>query len=188
MTDYRKILDYFYPENDKLRKILVTHSKGVTQLALQVADRHQELNADIDTIEAGAMLHDIGIKYCDAPGICCLGIEHYIRHGILGAAMLRNNAEKLSISTEEAEILARICERHTGTGLTVQQIITQNLPLPHINLVPETIEEKIICYADKFFSKTHPERQKSYEEALRSLRKFGEEGLEIFTEWHKQFG
>jgi uncharacterized protein len=54
-------------------------------------------------------------------------------------------------------------------------------------LEPETWEEKIICYADKFFSKTKLDREKTYEEARQSLLKFGEEGVKKFEEWHKRF-
>ena len=46
-------------------------------------------------------------------------------------------------------------KRHTGAGLTKKEIIEQELPLPQQDFLPETTEEKLICYADKFFSKTH---------------------------------
>ena len=82
---------------------------------------------------------------------------------------------------------ARVCERHTGAGLTLDEIVSRNLPLPHRSFLPETTEEILICYADKFFSKTHPDREKTIELAERSLMKFGEEGLQRFREWHKLF-
>ena len=124
------------------------------------------------------MLHDIGICRCDAPGIQCFGHEPYIRHGLIGGEMLR--AEGLPRH-------ARVCERHTGAGLTKAEIIRQSLPLPHQDFLPETMEEQVICYADKFYSKTHPEREKSYETARKSLEKFGEDGLRRFTAWHDLF-
>lgn len=83
---------------------------------------------------------------------------------------------------------ARVCERHTGAGLSLDDIVRQGLPLPHQSLLPETLEEQLICYADKFFSKSHPEREKTIEQAERSLAKFGEEGLERFREWVRLFG
>ena len=49
------------------------------------------------------------------------------------------------------------------------------------------MEEKVICYADKFFSKTHPEVEKTIEQAEQSLKRFGEEGLERFKGWEKLF-
>jgi uncharacterized protein len=82
---------------------------------------------------------------------------------------------------------ARVAERHTGTGLTRQNILQQALPLPPDDYVPETLEEQIICYADKFYSKTKLDEEKTFERALASLRKFGEDGLRIFEDWKCRF-
>jgi uncharacterized protein len=82
---------------------------------------------------------------------------------------------------------ALVCERHTGTGLTLQQIVAQELPLPHRDMQPVSIEEQIICFADKFFSKTKLEREKTVEQARRSLEKFGAEGLVKFDAWCERF-
>ena len=125
------------------------------------------------------MLHDIGIFKCDAAGIQCFGTEPYICHGRIGAELLRS---------EGFPRHARVCERHTGAGITKAQIIAQNLPLPQQDFLPETMEEKVICYADKFFSKTHIDREKTIEQAEKSLSKFGEEGVLRFREWEKCFG
>ena len=124
------------------------------------------------------MLHDIGIFKCDAAGIQCFGTEPYICHGRIGAELLRS---------EGFPRHARVCERHTGAGITKAQIIVQNLPLPQQDFLPETMEEKVICYADKFFSKTHLDREKTIEQAEKSLSKFGEEGVLRFREWEKCF-
>lgn len=125
------------------------------------------------------MLHDIGIFKCDAAGIQCFGTEPYICHGRIGAELLRS---------EGFPRHARVCERHTGAGITKVQIIAQNLPLSQQDFLPETMEEKVICYADKFFSKTHLDREKTIEQAEKSLSKFGEEGVLRFREWEKCFG
>ena len=82
---------------------------------------------------------------------------------------------------------ALVCERHTGTGLTLQQIIEQGLPLPHRDMQPVSIEEQIICFADKFFSKTRLDTEKTVEQARRSLEKFGTEGLKKFDAWCGMF-
>ena len=125
------------------------------------------------------MLHDIGIFKCDAAGIQCFGTEPYICHGRIGAELLRS---------EGFPRHARVCERHTGAGITKAQVIVQNLPLPQQDFLPETMEEKVICYADKFFSKTHIDREKTIEQAEKSLSKFGDEGVLRFREWEKCFG
>lgn len=161
-----------------LRHILLAHSRSVADKALEIARRHPELGVDEQFVEEAALLHDIGIVGVDAPGIACYGTEPYIRHGVIGAEMLR---------CEGLERHARVCERHTGTGLTLEQIVAQGLPLPHQDLQPQTIEEQIICFADKFFSKTRLDTEKSVEQARRSLEKFGTDGLEKFDVWCEQF-
>ena len=176
---YQQIIDKYYGGCGALRHILLVHSQSVAQLALQIADRHPELHIDRDFVLEAAMLHDIGIVRVDAPGIECHGTEPYIRHGICGAEMLR--AEGLP------ERYARVCERHTGAGLTLDDIVSQNLPLPHHDLLPETTEEKLICYADKFFSKTHLERRKTIEQAEKSLAKFGGDTLARFRAMREMF-
>jgi uncharacterized protein len=164
--------------NEPLEQILLRHSTDVARRALKIAKAHPELKADETLLWEAAMLHDIGIVRVDAPSIYCYGSEPYIRHGILGAEILRG---------EGLPLHARIAERHTGTGLTAFEIERQNLPLPHQDFTPESIEEQIICYADKFYSKSHPEREKTIEQAAKSLMKFGEEGVIRFRMWVERF-
>lgn len=180
--NFQQIINHYYVPG-KLREILMVHSRKVADKAMKACNKPEM----IPFIEAAAMLHDIGIIRCDAAGIACYGTEPYICHGRIGAQMLREDAHLFGLSQKEIEPYARVCERHTGAGLTKQQIISQSLPLPHEDFLPETLEEQIICYADKFFSKTHPEIEKSYEQALKSIEKFGEEGAERFKKWHKEF-
>ncbi len=172
------IIEKHYPEDNDLRRLLLRHSRDVAQKALDIARRHPELHLDDKFIEEGAMLHDIGICMTDAPGIHCHGSDPYIRHGVDGAAMLR---------AEGMERHARVCERHTGAGITQRQVEEQRLPLPLADYTPETMEEQVICYADKFFSKSHPDRVRTVDEAAKSLRKFGEEGVARFMRWAAMF-
>lgn len=175
--DYQQIINKYYPDNE-LKNILLVHSRHVAIKALSIVDRHPELNADRLFVEEAAMLHDIGIIRCNAPDIQCYGTEPYICHGTIGAEMLR---------AEGFPLHARVCERHTGAGLSLNEIISQNLPIPHRDLLPESIEEQIICYADKFFSKTRLYKEKTLEQAIRSLSKFGEEGVARFVKWSEIF-
>lgn len=177
--NYQAIIDKYYPTENELKHILMVHSRQVTDKALDIVDRHPELDADREFVEEAAMLHDIGIFRCDAAGIQCFGTEPYICHGTIGADLLR---------AEGFPRHARVCERHTGAGLSLQEIIVQNLPVPHHDLLPETIEEQIICYADKFFSKTKLNQEKTLEQAVRSLMKFGDEGVSRFVKWSEIFG
>jgi uncharacterized protein len=176
--DYQSIIDKYYADDNQLRHILLTHSRAVADFALRVADRHPELHIDRQFVEEAAMLHDIGIFRCDAQGICCHGTEPYICHGRIGALLLREEGYPRH---------ARVCERHTGAGLTLDDIVTQQLPLPRQSFLPETIEERLICYADKFFSKTRLDREKTFEQAVGSLMKFGAAGVDRFRQWHQIF-
>lgn len=188
VLDYKTIINEYYPEGTTLRDILIVHSRRVADKALAI---HRSLQpqheADASTIEAAAMLHDIGIFLCDAAGIECYGTEPYICHGTLGAKLLRANAHRWGYTAESIEPFARVCERHTGAGLTAADITRQNLPLPAQNLLPETYLEKLICYADKFFSKTHPDREKPLDRVLLSMQKFGSDSYERFLLLHQQF-
>jgi uncharacterized protein len=80
-----------------------------------------------------------------------------------------------------------VAERHTGTGLTRQEIVRQQLPLPPQDFIPETLEEQIVCYADKFYSKSRPERVLTVAEAAQSLEKFGADGVRKFLDWATRF-
>lgn len=176
--DYQKIIDKYYPEENELRHILLTHSQSVAHKALQIVSFHPEFELDEKFIEEAAMLHDIGIIRCYAPSIQCFGTNPYICHGRLGAEILR---------AEGFPDHARVCERHTGAGLSKDDIVRQSLPLPHEDFQPETMAEKLICYADKFYSKTRLDKEKTFEEAEKSIAKFGDEGLTRFRNWRKIF-
>jgi uncharacterized protein len=50
-----------------------------------------------------------------------------------------------------------------------------------------SLEEQVICFADKFFSKTRLDQEKSIERALKSISKYGEEGVNRFNDWCERF-
>lgn len=162
------VIDVFYPAGP-LRDLLLKHSTQVRDKALEIA-KNSGLDLDLDLVFAGAMLHDIGIIACDAPGILCTGSEPYIAHGVIGARMLREYAAAHGL---DLEAFAAICEHHTGSGITVSEVRAQQLPIPEKDYLPLSLEEKAICLADKFFSKSGEMREKSPEKARASLQKFG---------------
>lgn len=178
MIDTEEIIHRHCAGNSELEQLLLQHSRDVARRALQVADRHPELGLNREFLQEAAMLHDIGITLVDALGIHCHGTEPYIRHGLMGGKILRQ---------EGLPMHARVAERHTGTGITREAIEKQGLPLPLVDYVPETLEEQVVCYADKFFSKSHPEHEKTFDEALRSLWKFGPECVATMERWREQF-
>ena len=179
--DPLQMIDRFYPDGDPAKAILCKHSTQVMEKALAILDASPwAALLDRELIRAGALLHDIGIRKCHAPDIGCNGKLPYIAHGIAGAAMLR----KLD---PELEKIARICERHTGTGLSAAEIKKRGIPLPERDLMPETPEEKLVCLADKFFSKSAEMKEKSLPDIRRSMAKFGSENVARFDDLCKMF-
>ena len=177
--DYQSIIDKYYPSENELRRILLVHSRQVADRCLLIARKHPELRLDMEFLEEAAMLHDIGILRCNAPSIECRGTEPYICHGLIGGQILRE---------EGWQRHALVCERHTGTGLSHSQIIHQQLPLPlDRSYEPEAMEEQVVCYADKFYSKSDLQLERTVVDTARSLEKFGPEGVQKFLKWVELF-
>ena len=177
--DVKEIIDKFYPCENELKNIYMVHAESVAGFALALARRHPELELDEEFVYEAAMLHDIGIFLTDAPRIYCFGKEDYLCHGYLGAELLRKLGH---------ERHARVCERHTGTGLT-KEIIQQNgWNLPVKDFVPESLEEQLICFADKFFSKTKfLNEPRSFEQVVESMRKISDDSVMTVGKWAKMF-
>lgn len=171
------IRTYYNPDCD-CYKILVDHSRNVADKALDIARMHPEMNLDLGFIEEAALLHDIGIKFTYAPEIDCHGTADYICHGYLGSELLRK---------EGFPSHALVCERHTGTGLSLADIELRNLPVPLRDMRPVTTEEQLICFADKFFSKTKLGKEKPVEKIRAGLSKYGTASVSRFDSWHKLF-
>lgn len=174
------IINRYYTSPSQARDILLMHSTQVAALALEIA-RSNKLPITADDIITAAMLHDIGIIGTDAPAIGCHGTAHYLQHGDIGADMIRACAP-------EMETFARVAERHTGAGITDSDIAENQLPLSARCHLPQTPLERLICYADKFYSKSASMRRKTAEEARRSLRRFGEASARRFDDLCKEFG
>ncbi len=174
------LLGKYFPDQESLA-IVREHSRLVATKALAVADALGNMAIDLQFVEEAALLHDIGVCRTNVPKIGCSGTEPYIRHGLIGREIL------------EAEGLPRhalVCERHIGVGLTAADIREQNLPLPERDMTPLTVEERIVCFADLFYSK-HPGSvgvEKSIEKVRMSIGKFGENKVRIFDGWLREFG
>jgi len=178
VTDYNKIIDKYYPAGTPLRDIYLRHCRQVADEALAIACR-KHLPLDPQMIEGAAMTHDIGIFATDANGIECRGTEPYITHGLIGARLLRREGAP--------EEWARVAERHTGSGLTASEIEVQHLPLPPGDYEPVTLLEKLICYADKFYSKSGSMKRKDIEQVRKSMERFGPASLSRFEALHSLF-
>ncbi|MDE6048133.1 MAG: HD domain-containing protein [Paramuribaculum sp.] len=178
MTDYRRIIDKYYPAGSPLRDIYMRHCRAVADKALSIAARIN-LPLSPERIEAAAMLHDIGIFATNAPGIRCHGTEPYIRHGIIGAELLR--------SENVDEEITATAELHTGSGITRAEIADQNLPLPDRDFCPKTQLQRLICYADKFFSKSGDMKEKPLQKVRSSIAAFGSDSINRFEAMHSEF-
>jgi uncharacterized protein len=161
-------------------QIVQGHSQAVANKALQIAVNFPE--ADKQFLLEASLLHDIGVFSVKAPKIHCFGQEPYIKHGLIGAEILRQAGLPRH---------ARVAETHTGVGITKTEILTRNLPLPAQDYLAESLEEKIISYADLFFSKSNKDKlaeEETPQQIAQELAQFGQDKAEIFWQWHKEFG
>lgn len=180
MPAWKDIIERYYPEDTPLRRLLLRHSGQVRDKALSLL----RPGMCRELVESGAMVHDVGIFRCHAPGILCVGEEPYLRHGVIGGELLRAYGRECGVDLEP---LARVCERHTGAGITAQEVRREGLPLPERDWLPETPEERLICLADKFFSKSGEGEEKPLPVVRRSLEKFGTETLARFDALCREF-
>jgi len=109
---------------------IINHCIAVANYALEIARKLQEkdINLDLQLIEAGALLHDIGRSK-----------THSVDHAIAGVEVAKN----LGLSPS----IVNIIKRHVGAGITPDE--AQQLGWSKDNYIPQTLEEKIVCYADK---------------------------------------
>ncbi|MGB5913196.1 MAG: HDIG domain-containing metalloprotein [Promethearchaeia archaeon] len=119
------------------------HSLKVAEKALVIAERITKIKVDLNLIEIGALLHDIGRSK-----------THGFKHALIGGKILRERGFP--------EELARICETHILGGLDKEDAKT--VGLPERDFLPNSIEEKIICLADKHMAGI---REVSIEERFR---------------------
>ena len=178
MTPREIILEY-YPKGSKACEIMMRHGEEVAEKSLGIASRLSHLTPDLTFIQEAAMLHDIGIFMTHAPGIGCFGKHAYLCHGFLGRELL----DTLGLPGH-----GLVAERHTGAGITRENILSQGLPLPCRDMVPQTLEETIICVADKFFSKS-PEKEKgekSRETVIKELARIDATHAQRFSQWADQ--
>ena len=178
--DAIEILERYYGKNSKTFQILVEHGRQVAAKARAAAQKVAALKPDLDFIDAAAMLHDIGIFQTDTPQLGCFGKHPYICHGILGSEILKKEGHPQ---------LALVCERHIGVGISKADIRQHSLPLPDRDMIPVSIEEQIVCYADKFFSKNGNGRsaEKPVSKILKKLSRRGPEKVKRFESWVQLF-
>lgn len=175
--DIRRLHERYAPSPEAFDSVH-GHCVIVWRIAEQLLDA-RPLPVDRDLVRAGCLLHDIGVyRLYDADG--GFDSRNYIRHGLLGHEIL--TAEGYP------EALSRFCSHHTGVGLTKDDIVRQDLPLPPADYLAETTEERLVMYADKFHSKSTPPKFLTPAAYTTAVRRFGEAKATAFTHLRHTFG
>ncbi len=171
------IIARYIPNGSPLFEIYSTHTTMVARKAVAAGRALGLSDERLLFVEQAALLHDIGIVYVHCPEIYCHGSLPYLQHGIEGRRML------------EAEGLfahALVAENHVGVGIRRDEIIHMGLSLPPRDMLPQSTEEKLVCWADLFFSKT-PDRlrlEKPLAAVRQSVAKYGPAPLARFEALH----
>jgi uncharacterized protein len=175
--DIRALHEKHAPSREIFERVY-THCEIVSGIAEQIRARSApDLAADL--VRAGSLLHDIGVyRLYDERGE--LDHANYVRHGLLGHELLA--AEGLP------QALCRFASRHTGVGISRDDVRNQRLPLPVADYQAESGEERLVMYADKFHSKTNPPGFVTAAEYAVSVRRFGEDKGLIFESLRGEFG
>ena len=155
-----------------------THCEIVCQVVEQLL-AGLDHTLDVDLLRAGSLLHDIGVyRLYDPSGV--LDHKSYIRHGVLGYALLRDLGYP--------EALCRFCSHHTGMGLSRDDVLGQGLPLPVDDYLADSDEERLVMYADKFHSKTTPPVFVTAVSYASTVRRYGEDKVARFASMVERFG
>ncbi|MHA1612746.1 MAG: HD domain-containing protein [Promethearchaeota archaeon] len=117
----------------KIPRNIINHQEAVMRKALDLAYNITKTDVNIELVRIGALVHDIG-RYK----------THGMDHGLEGGNLLRDKGYP--------EQLARIAETHSLAGLTAEEAV--EFGLPSNDYLPHSLEEKIVCLADKYFSGT----------------------------------
>ena len=126
-------------------QLVIQHCIAVSHVAVNLTKKLQAKGVEVDLVlvEIGSLLHDIGRSK-----------THTVQHAFLGSQIVA--------SFNLSESLIKIVERHLGSGIPSEEAL--KLGLPNRDFIPQTLEEKIVSYADKLISGN---REMSFKEALR---------------------
>lgn len=140
-----------YAKNETDFALIYGHCRVIEAVAMQLLDAKPSIAVDRELVHVGSLLHDIGAySVISDEGRFVQGV----RHGVFGEAILKEEGFP--------EDIWRFASHHTGVGLTEQDAQDQNLPIPVADYTARTDEERLIMYADKFHSKSHPPAEPPY--------------------------
>ena len=179
-VNYIKIINKYIEPDSPLYQLYIIHAVLVTAKAIRIGKKLKLSKEKLMFIEEASMLHDIGIINIKSEELGCHGKAPYACHSLEGEKILKS--EKLPRH-------AQVARSHIGVGISAKEIKKQKLPLPQEDILPKTIEEKIISYSDLFYSK-NPEilwNQKKPDEIRKTVKKWGRNKIKTFNQWHKIF-
>jgi uncharacterized protein (TIGR00295 family) len=109
---------------------IVRHCQTVARVARILAEELQKkgVGVDANAVVAAALLHDIGRSR-----------THTVRHGVEGSEMI----EREGVDRKVVEIV----RKHVGAGISPEEASV--LGLPRLDYIPRTLEERLVCFADK---------------------------------------
>ena len=127
---------------------IVRHCQVVANVAKALTDefRRRGHPVDVEAVTAAALLHDIGRSKTQT-----------VWHGLEGSRIL----EKDGVDPRVVEIV----RKHVGAGISQSE--AERLGLPNFDYVPQTLEERIVCFSDKVVSS---DRVQPFEEEVRRFK------------------
>ncbi len=157
-------------KKEKTPPNVIDHSVAVCKKAFEIARNFPQANLEL--IEKGALLHDIGRSR-----------THGINHAVVGVEIAREYGY--------SEEVLNIIERHIGAGITKKE--AKNLGLFEKSYVPQSLEEKIVAHADNLISGTKEvnvdfviekwkSRMENPDDNIKRLIKLDEELIQAFKD------
>ena len=144
---------------------VINHCLAVGAVAEELANQLKRAGQQIDVelVLAGALLHDLGRSKSQT-----------VDHSVVGAQM----AENLGLPTAVVNII----KRHVGAGVSLKE--AESMGWPADVYVPQTLEEKVVAYADKIVGNS---RKVPIEREIRRLQKENKmEAAERVRELHNE--
>ena len=156
--NYMKIL-----EKEGCGRQVIEHCKKVKDLAIEIAKKIKEngTNVDMEAVEAGAILHDLGRAK-----------RNDIMHVVEGVKIAR----KYGLPKKVISII----EHHVGAGIDEED--AEMLGLPKKDYSPKSIEEEIVAHADNLTSNGY----RYIEEAINEFKIFGEKQVNKLKAMHEK--
>lgn len=175
-----KKLHQKYAKTEADFTLIYTHCQVVEAIAMQLLDAKPIDSINRELVHVGCLLHDIGAYDVLEGGKFVRGV----RHGVIGEEILKSEGF--------SEVIWRFASHHTGVGLSEQDVVDQNLPIPVADYIAETDEERLLMYADKFHSKSKPPLEAPYfcdfDWFRSSVQKFGPDKAAKFDALADKFG